>query len=181
MINKLIITKVTLSLLLNTFFAFPLLANKNQDESIETITVIGEESLAFYRYEIERAENEFFTLFNQMTSEADHKVVCEKKNRHGFTRIKQRECTSGYETRIKYELTQRAINSSSLRRPVGGNGDSFLQNIPKTGEYYVAALKIRKDQLQEFREKILSSPDLQEKYIKLQEAKAKLENLKNTK
>ncbi|MEL7538042.1 MAG: hypothetical protein AAFM91_13410 [Pseudomonadota bacterium] len=143
---------------------------KSDDESIDEITVTGQGSVTSFRNQMFRAEDAFFDLFNQLTTEEDFEIVCERRRRHSFTRTTERYCESRFESRIAFELTQRNINLGSVESAIP---------VPLQGEYERQVKKRRDDQLKEMERVLLENPELQQKLIELNEAKAKYEEAKS--
>ncbi|GAB5383621.1 MAG: hypothetical protein Alis3KO_07440 [Aliiglaciecola sp.] len=143
-------------------------------ETIESITVTGD-GKAFYRQLMNLAEDDFFDLYNQITENEDLKVKCKTKNRHGFTRIKQRKCESAFVSRIKYDNVQVSIESGSRRTGALSSG-TWMNRIGLTTKSYSEMKKLRKQQIEDLEQKIKDNPELQQKLIKLLQSKEKYKN-----
>lgn len=139
-------------------------------EPIDEVVVTAEGNLTFLRRQIIRAENDFYNLFNDLTSEDDFKIVCKKEKRHGFTNMIVRKCKSKYEDTIAFELTQRDRRLGSFERT----------SLPTTkqGEYEQRVAKRREEQLAEMARILQENPEFQQKLITLNEAKAKYDEVK---
>lgn len=150
-----------ISLLLS---ASKLFAEQNQitddNKEIEQITVTGADQLSVLRYAMYRAEEDFFNSFNELTTNKDFKITCKKEPKHAFTRILERQCKSAFESDVAFELTQRAIRN-------GG-----IEKSPMKGEIYVAQERVRRKQIAEMEKLLLENPEMQQKLIKLNQAKA---------
>jgi len=139
----------------------------SDDEAIDEITVEGRGNPAYFRRQVVQAENEFYDFFNAYTSEDDFKIVCERKERHGFTKVKVRTCESKYESRIAFDLTQENLNRSSRRSP------NFVA-VRQLSEYKDETAKRREEQLADMARVLSEHPEFKEKLIALNKAKAAL-------
>jgi hypothetical protein len=169
-LTKSIICLIAVSFTLHSAIPLAVENTEQPSEDIEQITVTGNDQINVLRYQMHRAEEEFFDFFNQLTTNKDFQITCKQEAKHGFTRIKQRNCSSAFETRIEFELTQDAL------RTRGG-----LENVPLRGEIYTAQKIVRKKQLEEMKKLISENPDFQQKLIALNNAKAKFEQAKTAK
>ena len=157
--------------------AFSLNSTKTTDdksEKIESITVTGD-GKAFQRQLMNLAEDELFDLYNELSDNKDLQVTCKKQKRHGFTRIQQRKCVSAFASRIVYENVQVAIESGSRRTGALSSG-TWMNRIGLTSKSYNEMKKLRKQQIEDIRQKLKESPELQEKFIKLMQTKEKYQN-----
>lgn len=81
-----------------------------RNEKVENIEVTGKKPLLYYKYQLERAELDFYELFNTLADEDKFKMRCRLEFRVG-SRIKRRVCYPQYVlTRMAHE-TQDAISS----------------------------------------------------------------------
>lgn len=62
-----------------------------QPESIDEVTVMGARSLANLRFEIERAEDNIYAIFNSLNDDDRYDVICKKETRIG-SHIPHRVC-----------------------------------------------------------------------------------------
>lgn len=141
-------------------------------KDIERITVDGDEQTSVLRYNYIRAEDSFFNAFNQLTDNTDFHITCEKKKRHSFTRIKLRDCESGFEKRITAELISEVMMRNRAAPSLG---------IPLPGQINAKQNKAREKQIEAMEVLIQQSPQLQEKLIALIEAKQKLDDARTSK
>lgn len=172
------------SLLISTnTFSQDISADKSKpSEAIENIVVSGD-SIGFYRHVMNKAEDDLFDLYNDLALKNDFKVKCERKNRHGFTRIKHRKCESNFVSRIQYEALQREISTGSKRQLANGKltSNSWLSRSSLTNGYLYAEMrKLKEDQIEDFEQKLLAHPELQQKLIKFLEAREKFEQARSS-
>jgi len=90
---------------LSSFIVFPASAGLNasdiqQEDQVNTtkterIEVLGTKSRMAFRREMIKAEDSFYKLYNQLTTNVDFKVQCDKVKRTG-SHIKIRECTPNF-------------------------------------------------------------------------------------
>jgi hypothetical protein len=78
----------------------------NSAQELETIDIVGQYPLAYFRRNLVRKENAFFALMNTLVDDKDYKVTCEKKRIQAFSRLKERECEAHFVSRIIDEYTQ---------------------------------------------------------------------------
>ena len=142
-------------------------------EPVDEITVTGQGNRNYFKRQMIRAETEFYDLFNELTSEEDFRIVCKTEKRHAFTNIKVRKCESLYESRIAYELTQRAFQL--------GSQNSTNASVPATkrGEYEKRVAERRQEQLEDMARVLEENPEFKEKLIALNKAKADYEESKS--
>lgn len=177
-VNKTVIfskpTKIVLVFALSLSY-FNLHANQTstneKDDEMEHITVTGEDQLSVLRYNVYRAEEEFFNSFNDLLTNKDFKIACKNEKKHAFTRLKKRKCKSAFESDMSFEVTQTALRS----------GRGGIKNSPLKSEIHIEQQKLRKKQIAEMERLIKESPELQAKLIKLNQAKVKFESAKQTK
>ncbi|MEM1262369.1 MAG: hypothetical protein AAGH76_08230 [Pseudomonadota bacterium] len=144
-----------------------------RDEAIDEVVVTAEGNLTYLRRQIVRAENDFYKLFNELTTEDDFKIICKKEKRHGFTNMIVRKCKSKYEDSIAFDLTQRDRRMGSFERT----------SLPTTkqGEYEQRVAKRREEQLADMARILQENPEFQQKLVTLNEAKAKYDEVKKKK
>ena len=142
-------------------------------EPVDEITVTGQGNRNYFKRQMIRAETEFYDLFNELTTEKDFRIVCETENRHAFTNIKVRKCQSVYESRIAYELTQRAFQMGSRA------GANIEVPATKRGEYAQRVAERRQEQLEDMARILEENPEFKEKLIALNKAKAEYEESKS--
>ena len=77
----------------------PTLAEENgqaSEEAIEEIVVRGQKSLVRLRFEAYKAEDDFYSLFNQLNDDDDYDVRCYKEAPTG-SHIRKRVCRTKFE------------------------------------------------------------------------------------
>ena len=93
-------------------------------EIIEEITITGDENPDNLTLAVEQAENQFYTLFNQLVDDRDYQVSCKKELLLG-SRIKQRVCQTRY--------MQEALSSAAVMRfsdsPYDANAKLIQKNV----------------------------------------------------
>ena len=158
----------------SAYSAIPSEAKNKASEPIESITVTGEGKV-FYRQLMNLAEDELFDLYNELTEDKDFKVKCSNKNRHGFTRIKQRKCESAFQSRIKYENMQVARKSGSSRTGTLSNG-TWMNRVGPSAKSYAEMKELRKKQVEDIVQKIMDNPALEQKFRKLLQTRESYKN-----
>lgn len=152
--------------------------NDSQKE-LERIIVEGDEQISVLRYNFYRAEEDFFNLFNELIDNESFRISCKQKERHAFTRIKQRSCESKFQDEEEYRMTQRAIQTGSRRYDgTERNAGHWMSRLPLQGEVYTQQKRLQKKQIAAMEALIVENPELQQKLIKLNEAKQKFEDAK---
>lgn len=68
---------------------------QSQAEPIEELEVIGRRSLLTFRFEMYRAEDRMYAMFNELNGSDDLDVICETRAKTG-SRIAQRQCVRRY-------------------------------------------------------------------------------------
>lgn len=147
--------------------------SQNTDEDMERITVDGSDLLITLRHNFYRAEEDFFSLFNELTTDKSFHITCDKKKRHAFTRIKQRDCESKYQDEESFKLTQRAIRSSNPTE-----AEVWMKRLPMQGEEYREQRRMKKKQVEAMKKLVAENPELLAKLVALNEAKTKYEEAK---
>ena len=82
------------------------------DEPIEEITVVGPKTLLNLKFAAQRAEEDFFKLYNELNEDDEFDVFCDKDS-NTYSRIKRRRCWSPFE---------REIEEDAMRDMVGPTG-----------------------------------------------------------
>lgn len=131
-------------------------------EDIETIVIQGDDQIVVLRHNYIRAENDFFTSFNELTSDEDFKITCKKKKRHSFTRIVKRKCESAFESKIFKQVMRETQRF-----------DPNVAYLPPPGLVLARQKRIREKQISEMEDMVRSSPELQKKLLALIDAKRK--------
>jgi hypothetical protein len=112
--SKLLVPTLISSLLsLCTFIVFPASAglhgsdiqqrDKVNNTKTERIEVLGTKSRITFRREMIKAEDNFYDLYNQLTTNSDFQVKCEKVKQVG-SHIKLRECTPNFVQTIRANI-----------------------------------------------------------------------------
>jgi hypothetical protein len=130
------------------------------DEPIEEITVVGEKTLLNLKFAAIRAENEFFELFNELNTDDQYDVFCDKEG-SVRSRIKRRRCWSPFE---------REIEQDAVREMVGADGrlGSGTRMVVPRNEALIQAK--RKKQAEMLRQMVLENPGLQRLYNRFGQA-----------
>lgn len=143
-------------------------------EDIEVIEVTGDRPLSYFRQLYHQAENDFYKMFNELSSEDDFKVVCEDQRIHSFTNLKKRKCAANFVDRVAYEESQRAFNMTSLRSQYGSG--LIEGGVPVALRNKKRLLALRKKQIEHMKQTLLESPELMQKYAALVKAKQEFES-----
>lgn len=143
-------------------------------EKIETIEVTGERPADHYRRLMYSAEEDFYSLYNQLTDKSEFKVTCEYRSISAFSRLKKRSCEPAYLGLSQYEETQDAFNTVRKQKIMKGNIDKV--SLPHHERR--RAKKYREQQLEDLKKRLEESPELLAKYHALVQAKTKYEEAK---
>jgi len=84
-----------LAAMLIALFCLPLTATAEEGEVIDDITVVGKKSASELRRDVFEAEEDFYTLYNELNDEDDFHVSCFYETPTG-TRIKNHVCRANY-------------------------------------------------------------------------------------
>jgi len=111
--KHLVPTLISTLFTLCTFIVFPASADLNGSEiqpedavnapDIERIQVIGQRPRLYFRRTMEKAEDNFYDMYNQLTTDNDFKVQCNKEFR-SFSHIKHRVCKPNYTKTIRDDM-----------------------------------------------------------------------------
>ena len=71
-------------------------------EDVETITVIGERPLLYYRGLMNKEEKAFYKLYNAYTTDRDMKIKCTSET--DSTRVQFRKCEPQFVKRLRHSL-----------------------------------------------------------------------------
>ncbi|MBT8146554.1 MAG: hypothetical protein KJN90_06835 [Gammaproteobacteria bacterium] len=82
---------------------------KLPQQYLEEITVRGEQTIISIRNQIERAEDDLYSLFNELNSNDDFDIVCRKRKRNSH--IARRECEPMFLTKARRASTVMAMRS----------------------------------------------------------------------
>lgn len=117
-----------LVLLVTSLWLTSLLAQQPQDipesedepvEFLESITVTGTKSLSSMRFEIQRAEDNLYSMFNELNRSNDMDIVCrivQKAN----SQLRQRVCEPVFFSKLRKENSQRAYSDIRMAFTDGG-------------------------------------------------------------
>ena len=122
-------------------------------EPIEEITVIGEKTLLNLKFAAMRAENEFFALFNELNTDDEYDVFCDKEA-SVRSRVKRRRCWSPFE---------RELEEDALRDMVGPSGN-LGGGTRMTVRNDALIRSKRKEQAKMLQQMVLENPELQRLY-----------------
>lgn len=89
----------------------------NEESVIDEITVIGERDLLALRVEITRAEDEIFSIFNELNEDDDYDMICETERPVG-TRIARRVCRARLFREKMAEDARRAMDGDVMTGPM---------------------------------------------------------------
>jgi hypothetical protein len=132
---------------------------------MERIEVHGSLPKQFYRDRLFQAEQRFFDLFNQLTTDDAYKVTCKRRKQHAFTRLTQRICEANFVSDIKHENYDRVKSMQSA-----SSNTVSLGNKAKYRRQYKEMLQ---KQAQHMAELINSNEQLREQFAALQHARKK--------
>lgn len=124
-----------------------------QAEPIDEITVIGEKTLLNLKYAAQQAEDDFFTLFNELNEDDEFDVYCDNES-NTYSRIKRRTCWSPFE---------RDVDQEELRYQLESGGRMGARN-----EGLIKAK--RKQQAEMLMKIVVENPELQKLYRRYGEA-----------
>ncbi len=112
---------------------------------LEEIIVVGERTFISIRYQIERAEDNLYQLFNELNSSDNFDLVC--RNRKRLSHIPRRECEPKFLTRARQA---NAVMAMAAMR--GGGGVRGVEYVPGISAGNSAMYQYGLDLLQSERE-----------------------------
>jgi hypothetical protein len=133
--------------------ATPESAETAADEPIDEITVVGEKTLLNLKYAAYQAEEEFFTLFNELNDNDEFDVYCDDES-NTYSRIRRRSCWSPFEREVDDEELRYQLESGNR---LGARNEGLIRAK-------------RKQQAELLKEIVLENPELQRLYRRLGEA-----------
>lgn len=128
-------------------------ADAATDEPMDEITVVGEKTLLNLKYAAYQAEDDFFTLFNELNENDEFDVYCDDESNTN-SRIKRRSCWSPFERDVDDEELRYQLQSGSR---VGARNEGLIRAK-------------RKEQAELLKNIVLEYPELQRLYRRLGEA-----------
>jgi len=144
---------------------------------LEEITVRGEQNFISIRGQIERAEDNLYSLFNELNSRDDFDIVC-RTVRLTNTRIPRRSCEPVFFTEMRRTASQFA--QSELRQAWSENGidvamlDRAMDFVPEDGELQELAASTFEELQEEMLRIATENPRYLEALMQVDELKALL-------
>ena len=89
-------------------------------DTLDEIIVYGQKSLLALRYEIYRAEENFYDLFNSVNSDDEYDIHCDKEAPTG-SHIRRRICRANFEKALTAEATSQWLVARQV-----GMGQSYV-------------------------------------------------------
>ena len=134
-------------------------ADESSEEPIEEITVVGQKTLLNLKFAAQRAEEDFFKLFNELNENDEFDVFCDKES-NTYSRIKRRRCWSPFE---------RKIEEGAVREMVGASGQlsGGTRRLPLNEGLIRAKRKKQAEMLQQM---VIEYPELHRLYNRYGEA-----------
>jgi len=80
-------------------------------EEIETITVVGERPIRYFRKLMKKEEMRFYDMYNALTVEDDYKIECGTLNRGG---VAKNVCAPNYVRRLEHSILKKVSPSSDF-------------------------------------------------------------------
>jgi len=100
---------------------------------IDEVTIVELKSVSLLRFELAKADDQVFALYNELNSNDALDMICKKEARIG-SQIKYRVCKSAYHREIESESASDALDGSgaftSARAPAG-HYDKVRENMAK--------------------------------------------------
>ena len=128
-------------------------SDASSEEPIEEITVFGEKTLLNLKFASIRAENEFFELFNELNTDDEYDVFCDKEA-SVRSRVKRRRCWSPFERELEEDAMRDMVSPSGQ---LGAGTRMIVRN-----EALIRAK--RKKQAEMLQQMVLENPELQRLY-----------------
>ena len=142
----------------------------SSEQKVEVITVTGNRPIAFFRDQFQKAEQEFFALYNAKEMNDEFRIECGAQ-KHSFSHLARNVCEPKYIEQTIYEMTQEALEIGSKRQGLQGQ----LQNLSSRRAIELKLKSKRKKHLASLRSIVEQNPDLQLKLLHLNQAKYALE------
>lgn len=134
-----------------------------KDENLEVIGVVGERSLTYFRIEMEKAELNFYDVFNSLADDSKFRVQCRRQKRGG-SNISTKVCHPQYVLDRMAQETQDALERGSP--------------FPSFEDIEFSMAKEREESLAYVEKVVTENPQLLEKLMVLNERQAKYEAAK---
>lgn len=91
---------------------------KDQEQPMEEITVIGQRSLLTLRIQIDKAEDRIFDIFNKLNTDDLYDIHCSREAPTG-SHIRHKRCSPVYFDRTEADATHMALTG-------GGDGSAYM-------------------------------------------------------
>ncbi len=128
-------------------------ADEATTETIEEITVRGQKTLLNLKFAAHRAEDDFFTLFNELNDDDEFDVYCDSDS-NTYSRVKRRRCWSPFERDVDDEELRYQLQTGNR---IGTRNEGLIRAK-------------RKQQAELLKQIVLENPELQRLYRRYGEA-----------
>lgn len=139
-------------------------------KQIETIDVVGERPLSYFRNALHEKEELFFNAMNELVSDDDFKVKC-RNTRRIFSHLKERKCEAKFVSRLMNEQAEEQFDlmGPSTRQNLSGAPPLIAMRDNKQIQKRINSRQ--KEYLEEAKKLINSNPELLKTYNELELAK----------
>ncbi|MFA3793154.1 hypothetical protein AB6T38_18750 [Aliiglaciecola sp. SL4] len=131
--------------------------DKELQEEVEKVEVVGTKPLYYYRQQMAKTELDFYDAFNDLVEDPKFKVKCKNIPREGAGRITQRACYPQYFLARKSKLTEIAMRAR-VALPSDDDVAMQVQQEKKASLAYAEKL-------------IESNPELKQRLLEMYQAK----------
>jgi hypothetical protein len=138
----------------------------DKQEQIETISVVGERSMLYFRHQMQDAEFDFYVAYNALADNEKFIMLCNRENILG-SRIRVKVCLPRYVRDRMAQETQNAI---------------FLSGVyPKLSEIEFAVREEREESMAYVESVVTENPELLAKLVMLNKKKMQYAQAKKNK
>ncbi|GAC16147.1 hypothetical protein [Aliiglaciecola lipolytica] len=131
--------------------------DKEVQEDLEKVEVVGTTPLYYYRQQMVKTELDFYDAFNELVEDPKFKVKCKRERVNGAARITQRACYPQYFLAKKSQLTEIAMRANGI---LPSNEEIEMMVQPEKAESLAYAEKL-----------IEENPQLKKRLMEMYQAK----------
>jgi len=143
-------------------------ASRNQEETIEEITVIGQKYISTLRIQIIKAEDHAYDIFNALNDDDDYDVHCRMEARIG-TLIKKRVCLPNF-------YDKATADDAQVYLGLIGGSTNYIPAAPSASSVFALKFPIFKSKVKKL---ALENPELLDAVRELFEINEELRRVRN--
>ncbi len=135
-----------------------------ENTEIERIEVIGELTLGGYKQQIIAAKKDFYTLYNQLTENAELKVKCQKQKISG-SNLRKEVCRSVYESNVGNYAYSKNPQKLDILQIMDGSLDGIKQKkLDAYQKKHIENMRQLVNKNDELKQRFINYVTLKEKY-----------------